>query len=192
MNFACDFKRLSLASMSAYCGLFQRSRSITSSEYFRNAFGMYCSMREQEDRKPAKETICVTSRWRTRNKSPEQCSEYRKGFERHAGLLRRINCNLVSSKMSFESSELDENSVCAKFAQTEDDGKTYQYEFYSLSAIITVGYRINSDKATQFRQWATKVLSTFTKQGYIRSYFYGASSSVSSSLKSGENFRKYK
>lgn len=59
------------------------------------------------------------------------------------------------------------NLVCAKFAQTADDGKTYQYKFYSLAAIIAVGYRINSGRATQFRQWATKVLDTFAKQGYV-------------------------
>lgn len=70
-------------------------------------------------------------------------------------------------KNIFESGELSEESVCAKFAQTADDGKTYQYKFYSLSAIIAVGYRTNSTRATQFRQWATKVLDTFTKQGYM-------------------------
>lgn len=70
-------------------------------------------------------------------------------------------------KNIFESGELDENQVCAKFAQTADDGKTYQYKFYSLAAIVAVGYRTNSDRATQFRQWATKVLETFTKQGYV-------------------------
>lgn len=70
-------------------------------------------------------------------------------------------------KNIFETGELDENSVCAKFAQTADDGKTYKYKFYSLSAIIAVGYRINSQRATQFRKWATKVLETFTKQGYV-------------------------
>ena len=59
------------------------------------------------------------------------------------------------------------NLVCAKFAQTADDGKNYQYKFYSLSAIIAVGYRINSGRATQFRQWATRVLDTFAKQGYV-------------------------
>lgn len=70
-------------------------------------------------------------------------------------------------KNIFESGELIEGTVCAKFAQTADDGKTYQYKFYSLSAIIAVGYRINSARATQFRQWATKVLDTFAKQGYV-------------------------
>ena len=48
-----------------------------------------------------------------------------------------------------------------------DSGKAYQYKFYSLAAIIAVGYRTKSDRATQFRQWATKVLDTFTKQGYV-------------------------
>ena len=67
----------------------------------------------------------------------------------------------------FKEGELDENSVCAKFAQTADDGKTYNYKFYSLAAIIAVGYRTNSERATQFRTWATKVLDTFTKQGYV-------------------------
>lgn len=70
-------------------------------------------------------------------------------------------------KNIFENRELLEKSVCAKFAQTADDGKTYQYKFYSLSAIIAVGYRTNSARATQFRQWATKVLDTFAKQGYV-------------------------
>lgn len=70
-------------------------------------------------------------------------------------------------KNVFEQGELDEISVCAKFAQTADDGKTYQYKFYSLAAIIAVGYRTNSERAIQFRQWATKVLETFTKQGYV-------------------------
>ena len=66
-----------------------------------------------------------------------------------------------------ESGELLEDATCANFAQVADNGKTYHYKFYSLSAIIAVGYRINSGRATQFRQWATKVLDTFTKQGYV-------------------------
>ena len=70
-------------------------------------------------------------------------------------------------KKIFTDGELDENSVCAFFAQTADDGKTYRYKFYSLPAIIAVGCRVNSQRATQFRQWATNVLETFTKQGYV-------------------------
>lgn len=70
-------------------------------------------------------------------------------------------------KNIFLSGELDESSACAKFAQTADDGKTYQYKFYSLSAIMAVGYRVNSEKATLFRQWATRVLDSFAKRGYV-------------------------
>ena len=85
------------------------------------------------------------------------------------GQLFDVDRSVVTKHLKniFESGELAENSVCAKFAQTADDGKTYQYKFYSLSAIIAVGYRINSDRATQFRQWATKVLDTYTKQCYV-------------------------
>lgn len=70
-------------------------------------------------------------------------------------------------KNIYGSGELSEDSTCANFAQVADNGKTYQYKFYSLSAIIAIEYRINSVRATQFRQWATKVLDTFTKQGYV-------------------------
>lgn len=67
----------------------------------------------------------------------------------------------------FESGELDRERTCAKFAQVADNGRTYHYKFYSLSAIIAVGYRVDSKLATQFRQWSTRGLDTFTKQGYI-------------------------
>ena len=80
-----------------------------------------------------------------------------------------VNRSVVTKHLQniFAEGELSEESVCAKFAQTADDGKTYQYKFYNLAAIIAVGYRINSQRATQFRQWATKVLQTFAKQGYV-------------------------
>ena len=70
-------------------------------------------------------------------------------------------------KNIFKENELQEDSVCAKFAHTAADGKTYNTKFYNLDAIISVGYRVNSVRATQFRQWATKVLKTFTIQGYV-------------------------
>ena len=89
--------------------------------------------------------------------------------QRAIGQLFNVDRSVVTKHLKniFGSGELSADTVCAKFAQTADDGKTYQYKFYSLSAIIAVGYRINSDRATQFRQWATKVLDTFTKQGYV-------------------------
>ena len=85
------------------------------------------------------------------------------------GQLFDIDRSVVTKhlKKIFTDGELDENSVCAFFAQAAGDGKTYRYKFYSLPAIIAVGYRVNSQRATQFRQWATKVLETFTKQGYV-------------------------
>ena len=70
-------------------------------------------------------------------------------------------------KSIYESGELSESSTCSKMEQVADNGKTYRYNFYSLSAIIAVGYRVNSQRAIQFRQWATKVLDTFAKHGYV-------------------------
>ena len=70
-------------------------------------------------------------------------------------------------KKIYSEGELDETKTCVKYSQVGDNGRNYLYKFYSLTAIIAVGYRINSVQATQFRQWATKVLETFTKQGYV-------------------------
>ncbi|MCH8519237.1 MAG: virulence RhuM family protein [Nanoarchaeota archaeon] len=70
-------------------------------------------------------------------------------------------------KNIFDEEELVENSVSAKFAHTALDGKTYQTLFYNLDAIISVGYRVNSQKATQFRIWATKQLKEFILKGYV-------------------------
>lgn len=67
----------------------------------------------------------------------------------------------------FQSSELQEDSVIRKFRNTALDGKKYLTQFYSLDAIISVGYRVNSKRATQFRQWATQVLSEFAVKGYV-------------------------
>lgn len=62
--------------------------------------------------------------------------------------------------------ELDVNSVCAKFAHTADDGKAYQVQFYNLDVILAVGYRTNSKRAIEFRQWATKTLRSYIVDGY--------------------------
>lgn len=70
-------------------------------------------------------------------------------------------------KNIFASKELLEDSVTEESSATASDGKVYKMKFYNLDAIISVGYRINSIRATQFRQWATKVLRTFTIQGYV-------------------------
>ncbi len=62
--------------------------------------------------------------------------------------------------------ELEFDSVCAKFARTASDGKTYQVQFYSLDVILAVGYRTNSSRAIVFRQWATKILRKHVTKGY--------------------------
>lgn len=66
----------------------------------------------------------------------------------------------------FKEGELDEFSVCANFAHTASDGKTYQTKFFNLDAIISVGYRVNSKRGVQFRQWATRTLREYLVQGY--------------------------
>ena len=63
--------------------------------------------------------------------------------------------------------ELVKDSVCRKFRRTAADGKEYNTQFYNLDAIISVGYRVNSIRATQFRQWATSVLRDYAIRGYV-------------------------
>ncbi len=70
-------------------------------------------------------------------------------------------------KNIFQSSELKAESVIRKFRNTASDGKEYLTQFYNLDAIISVGYRVNSIRATQFRQWATQVLKEFAIKGYV-------------------------
>lgn len=66
----------------------------------------------------------------------------------------------------FETNELVEKAVSAKIAHTAEDGKTYQTKFYNLDAIIAVGYRVNSKRATQFRIWATNILKEYIIKGF--------------------------
>ncbi len=67
----------------------------------------------------------------------------------------------------FNSNELEKDSVIRKFRITAADGKNYNTQFYNLDAIISVGYRVNSVRATQFRQWATNVLRDFAIRGWV-------------------------
>ena len=67
----------------------------------------------------------------------------------------------------FETRELDEKAVCRNFRHTAEDGKEYTSLFYNLDAIIAVGFRVNSARAVQFRQWATGVLRNFALRGYV-------------------------
>lgn len=70
-------------------------------------------------------------------------------------------------KNIFSSGELKKESVTEKISATASDGKNYMTQFYNLDAVISVGYRVNSIRATQFRQWATSVLREFAIRGYV-------------------------
>ncbi len=69
-------------------------------------------------------------------------------------------------KNIFKSGELDKNSVVAKIATTASDGKIYQVDFYNLDMILSIGYRVDSKVATEFRKWATKILKQHITKGY--------------------------
>ncbi|QGG47382.1 virulence RhuM family protein [Heliorestis convoluta] len=79
-----------------------------------------------------------------------------------------VDRSVITKHLSniFAEGELDKNSVCAKFAHTAEDGKTYKTQFYHLDAIIAVGYRVNSYQATRFRIWATEILREYITKGF--------------------------
>ncbi len=81
-------------------------------------------------------------------------------FEADRSVITKHIRNILKDK------ELDEKSVCAKFAHTAEDGKVYQVQFYNLDIILAVGYRTNSKRAIQFRAWATKTLREHIIKGY--------------------------
>lgn len=70
-------------------------------------------------------------------------------------------------KNIFKDGELEEKSVTEEFSVTASDGKQYRTKHYNLDAIIAIGYRVNSIRATQFRQWATRVLKEFAIKGFV-------------------------
>ncbi len=81
-------------------------------------------------------------------------------FERDKSVISR------HIKSIFKENELEKNSVVAKNATTAKDGKIYQVDFYNLDVIISVGYRIKSQRGTQFRIWANKILKDYLIKGY--------------------------
>ncbi len=91
--------------------------------------------------------------WLSINQMAELFQVDKSGISRH---LKNI----------FATGELSRNSVVANFATTASDGKTYQVEHYSLDAIISVGYRVNSIRGTQFRIWATERLKEYIIKGF--------------------------
>jgi len=81
-------------------------------------------------------------------------------FERDKSVVSRHISNI------FKQNELSREAVVAKNATTASDGKTYLVEYYNLDAILSVGYRVNSKRGTQFRIWATQVLKDHLLRGY--------------------------
>ena len=78
--------------------------------------------------------------------------------------VRTVNEHL---KKIFADSELQEDSVIRKFRITASDGKNYNTSHYNLSAIIAVGYKVNSERAVQFRKWATGIIKEYTIKAYV-------------------------
>ena len=84
------------------------------------------------------------------------------------GMLYNVETNTVNYhlKKIFQDSELQEDSVIRNFRITASDGKSYTTKHYNLSAIIAVGYKVNSERAVQFRKWATRIVQEFTLKGF--------------------------
>lgn len=82
--------------------------------------------------------------------------------------LFNVNVPAISKHLKniFNEGELTKNSVISKMETTANDGKKYNTNFYNLDAIISVGYRVNSKEATQFRKWATKILREYMVKGF--------------------------
>ena len=85
------------------------------------------------------------------------------------GVLYDVNVRTVNGHLKniFADSELQEDSVIRKFRITAADGKTYNTQHYKLPAIIAVGYKVNSERAVQFRKWATGIIEQFTIKAYV-------------------------
>jgi len=96
-----------------------------------------------------KETV-----WLTQKQIAELFGTKRPAITKHLGNI-------------FTSGELDENSVSSILEHTASDGKVYRTKFYNLDAIISIGYRVNSQYATQFRIWANKTLKEYLVKGYV-------------------------
>jgi hypothetical protein len=84
------------------------------------------------------------------------------------GLLYGVESHTITYHLQkiFTDNELEESSVTRKIRVTADDGKTYNTKHYNLSAIIAVGYKVNSERAVQFRKWATQIIEEFTMKGF--------------------------
>ena len=84
------------------------------------------------------------------------------------GMLYNVNVRTINDHLQkiFSDSELQKDSVVRNFRITASDGKNYDTQHYNVSAIIAVGYKVNSERAVQFRKWATQILQEFTIKGF--------------------------
>ncbi len=85
------------------------------------------------------------------------------------GTLYNINVRTISDHLQkiFVDNELEKDAVIRKFRITASDGKNYNTQHYNLSAIIAVGYKVNSERAVQFRKWATNIIREYTIKAYV-------------------------
>lgn len=123
-------------------------------KFIRNSTAEFLIFTSQSAENSIEVKVFEESVWLTQNMIAELFDKGRTTITEH---LKNI----------FESNELDENSVCREFRHTANDGKNYNTKYYNLDAIISVGYRVNSKKATQFRQWATSILKEFAIKGFV-------------------------
>jgi hypothetical protein len=84
------------------------------------------------------------------------------------GMLYNVNVRTINDHLQkiFSDSELQKDSVVRNFRITASDGKNYNTQHYNVSAIIAVGYKVNSERAVQFRKWATQIVQEFTIKGF--------------------------
>ncbi len=89
--------------------------------------------------------------------------------QKRMAFLYDVSIPTINEHLSniFAFHELDKDSVIRNFRITAADGKTYNTKHYSLEAIIAVGYRVNSERGTQFRQWATRILQKYIHKGFV-------------------------
>ena len=85
------------------------------------------------------------------------------------GTLYNVNVRTISEHLQkiFKDNELEEDTVIRNFRITADDNKNYNTKHYNLSAIIAVGYKVNSERAVLFRKWATQIVQEFTIKGFV-------------------------
>jgi len=110
-------------------------------------------------------------------------------MQKQLGELFGVERSVVTKHIRniFKQGELEETAVCANFAHTAEDGKTYQTTFYNLDVIIALGYRVNAKRGTQFRIWATRTL----KEHLIKGYTVNQKRLAETGVKELENAFKY-